>query len=575
MHNRAPAITPKEMHIFCTQKLPFSPHVAVFGYLIDATVLDVKNKPKENPRIQRSYAEIGESILRTMLQHINKLSREEDAIFDVFQPSLLFHKVMRLYCNERQWGQAEQLLRELEDLAQERPRVFVASRDAYTIVLSSYARRVKPREAEHILLSNMLKRRGIVPTRENFESCLNAWAVSGTRNSGQRAELLLLQMQDLYEQHGMTEFQPTVKTVSKAIAAWVNSKHPEAMARAESVLSTMYAVKAESMAEDGLSKTLADTHVLVSKLWSHSKKPEAPEKCRGCLELLRDKVSLDAVSPLTVQKLYAALIFSWAESKRRDIQSQVRSILVEMRRADPPVGFSGNSPNLSSPLYHALFYAYAKTGDVKSAEYLLKIMIRDHDQRGSLCPKSQVIANRIPPPKPDVKSFNCVLLAWSRSNRPDAANECLKLLDYMDKVEDELPLRKNIVTYNTVLATLATTNSASMAYRGHCRFLELIKSGLEPTRVTFVAALGLWTNIGTVAAVHRTEELVALLKKSKVKPDARIFDICMGTIKKSPLVGYAVEQKLEELRIAIGDAKPSRKARGRRRNTGDFNDRQD
>ena len=120
-----------------------------------------------------------------------------------------------------------------------------------------------------------------------------------------------------------------------------------------------------------------------------------------------------------------------------------------------PRGFQPNTM-----VYNTLLQAYANVGDASTAENILQSMITLHTSsmhgEGGGGPYQHV--------RPNIRTFNVVLNACSKSCGELAGARAMKLLDRLENMDDVGTPHPDIFSYNTVLA--AWSKSASVADGG-------------------------------------------------------------------------------------------------------------
>lgn len=468
-----------------------------------------------------------------------------------------FHKVMTLHCQANDVASAERLLRELERLNDISNGSIPLTADSYTIVLSGWTKRGAPREAEYVLNDMMnraarAKRHDLMPTKNNFESCLKSWVSASNVVSGQRAELLLLKMQELHEKRHDTK--PCVKSFSKVVAAWVSSRHQDASVRADAILQMMNEMDWSGETDiASFHKTMADTYLQVMKMWSWSGNPNAPEKCSELLLKLEDIVGFPNIKSVTLQRLYAALISAWARSRRPDIASRVHNIFAELETQRKTGGAFAEVGDFfwDSSVYHAVFQAYSTTGEGEKAETLLKGILKEYLENHTGLGSSSAL-----PMQADTKSFNSVLLAWSKSTDPDAANRAEKLFLQMLQLRssDHLDIKPDVVSYNAVLSAFSGTNNESRARRGAGYFRQMKSNpSCQPTTVTYTRAILLWSNIRTPEALEQAQTLLDEMNAGdrSIRPDTNTYKAFLLVLKKSGLPEYERTRRIEAIHLIM------------------------
>lgn len=456
-----------------------------------------------------------------------------------------FRKVMSLYCHADEISTAHRLLMRLEeweDKYPSSPTLFPIRDTNYKVVMNALAMTGRPRQAEQVLYQ--LLRRASSSTeryaalvrnpRSMMEALLNSWVVSCDIDAGIHTEELLAKMVELYETGLNTK--PSLSSFSKAIAAWANSKHDNAAQRADDLLRSMG--KADRTAENNQSgnarRTVAESHLIVMKLWSSTKDRTAPEKCRALLQLLDNSLGLANVPKLTLQKMFAALILAWARSDRPDGPANVQEIYMHMERHREPGGLfapiGGGSNNDQPPfrwhmdVHMALLRAFARMGEGVKAETLLKRMLVEYMTNTER--DSKHAADRLVNPM-NTTNFNEVLLAWSKykGDKREAARRAEKLFEHM--VSNGTGVRPDLVSYKALISTLGRVNDIETARRGEDYFNRMQQhDGILPDTVAYTLVIRLWSNVpGTPEALQKAGAWLDRMKVSdnSAQPDVKTY----------------------------------------------------
>ena len=135
--------------------------------------------------------------------------------------------------------------------------------------------------------------------------------------------------------------------------------------------------------------------------------------------------------------------------------------------------------------YTTVLKAYANAGDPESAQRLLMEMLREAVMNG----KEQV--------RPNIRSFNAVLSAWSKSSSPDAYDVAEELFRRVVELHENGVLKEppNTVCYNCLLTSLAKRSKhvSDPVAKAEALVEDLLRrlasnptdSSFEPTQVTF------------------------------------------------------------------------------------------
>jgi len=207
----------------------------------------------------------------------------------------------------------------------------------------------------------------LTPNGIVFNSCIDAWATSGS-NSGERAEALLHRMEVLSR---LDEYDVRPDTISfnTCIKAWCNSNRPDCALKAEDVL---------------------------AKLEKH---PEYPKRAGGTLKVRPNRLS------------YNTCINAWAKSQRPESAGRAESILSRMIQSFKSDAFSTITPD--SHTFSSVLNALAKSRNTRykatKCKSILMAMIELHENEGSR------------DTQPNIICFNTVLNACAFSAKADEA----------------------------------------------------------------------------------------------------------------------------------------------------------
>jgi hypothetical protein len=296
-------------------------------------------------------------------------------------------------------------------------------------------------------------------------------------------------------------------------------------------------------------QTVAETYLVAMRACSFENRNKiAVKKCVEYFSRLDTVLGIQNVEYDMLQFMYAALIYTWAQSTLPETEARVQELFLELdtqhkkRIADKEVLWKENpntkvddsDPYLSVDVYRALLHAFAKTGSGHKAEIVLKRMM--HEYLDLMDKTTDASSSRMV----DTKCFNSVLLAWSRSTEPDAAYQAEKLFRqmYQSQTSKHMNVRMDVVSYNAVLSAMAGSTDEQVARRGDLYFRQILES-TDPTcrasTVTYTKAMELWTNIGTKEALNRADELLNEMKTSDnrfIKPTKQTYKTYLEVLKK-------------------------------------------
>lgn len=560
------------------------PNVATYQTLVEGVTVEGSEGQKLG---QAVFAHsLLDRILERVATDLQSIHNDNIDPLEYSDLSRTFLKVMSCYCRANDISSAQELLTRLEEWQEEHKNneIFPVKDTNYTIVLNAWARAGRPREAEEVW-RRMLKRASgskedsailLRRIRYTLESLLNAWVTSCDRLAGQRAELLLVKMIELHDEarrsRTTVDTKPNITSFSKAVAAWANSRHNDAPQRADDLLRLMHDMDwtTEQAAAGNFQRTMASSYLIVMKMWSSSKDKRAPEKCRNLLLSLDGSLGLSNVEQITLQKMYAALIWAWARSGRPDAATNVQDIFLHMEKHREPGGlFATEGPfRWHADVHSALLRVYSRTGEGVKAETLLKRMMVEYinlerrGKRGLVNPMNTL-------------NFNEVLLAWSKSrDKAEGARRAEKLFLQMTEGTD---IKPDVVSYNALLSALSRSVNTETARRGERYFRQLQQKEStvgRPNSVTYTRAILLWSNIRTPEALDRAQALLAEMIASNdpsMQPDVKTYKAFLPILEKSEHLPDEVKRRrvkeIEQAMERLGYRKRAdEKAKERRRN---------
>jgi pentatricopeptide repeat protein len=466
-----------------------------------------------------------------------------------------FNKVMTAYVqHEKDVTSAERCLHHLQQLyilssdqSQSLSLTVRPQPETYSIVLAGWAKQGAARQAERVLQSMMeladkVQDISLMPTKTHFESCLNGWRNSkGQRIAGQRAELLLLKMDELHKELDL-DTQPCIKSIGKVLQCWVDSRHADAASRSEAILQLMreHYYFADGSSSDNSSsiddvKTLTEGYANVLRAWSLSGLPEAPEKTETLFRDLQEQVGEKNISSKVLEKCYNAMMTALTRSGRKGAAVAAQAIFDDMDRKCR----NGECDFLpGNQMYNSLLHGWARDGNGLRAEQVLEQMHRDYRAGNQNA-------------KPETRHFNSVMLAWSKSKDANASDRAENVFSLMNTLtaSGEFDLKPDVVSINALLSSLnaAGTHDVATARRGE-KYLHELKtlyaagdSSCRPNAVTYTKAILLWSNVQASESVERAQAMLnemhklVVLGSQTARPMALAYEAFIKVLQNSDL----------------------------------------
>ncbi|KAG7363111.1 PPR: pentatricopeptide repeat domain containing protein [Nitzschia inconspicua] len=384
-----------------------------------------------------------------------------------------------------------------------------------------------------------------------ISNVIRAWAKSDRMEAPEMAEGLLEMMKDLYN-NGWTDSGPNTKTYGVTMEAWYNSQRPEAAERIVSLLDDMKHSHLEQVDPDRVCYQYA-INALV-----HSKTEFGVEQA---YQLLQEMVALyksgnDNVGPTASN--FARVMSGYA---RQGKVENMEAVLEQLQDLYASSGDPDLQPN--DECWKAVVIAKSKSGSPAEAQGVLDELIDQalakddtflipsrgyfvdtlvgwtkHSDQAVAAKQSHKVLNRMmelgkhPDLRfllPDTKTFDKVILAWSRSRLDSAPDQ---IQDLMQRMES-LGLHPNLRSYTNLMVAWQRSFKDDKIHH-LLRILKVLKDDcnngklhLCPDRYAYgivIASLseedGYFEEIETLfdEMVERWEQ-----GNPKAKPDTRVF----------------------------------------------------
>ena len=288
------------------------------------------------------------------------------------------------------------------------------------------------------LLADGLNGKGSYPDTVTYTNAINAWAQSGDREAGNKAESLLRQCSQVQTELGVT---PNYMMYSAVINAWSKSRHPAAAKRVTALLQAMEDAYAQGDASVCPSVV---TYASVIDAWARSGGREAPQQAERLLENMKDLSAAGRADLAPNAIVYSTVINVWSKSTDRKAPDRAMSLLEEAitRKVENTV------------CYNAVLAAFARHGDSSRALSLLNDMKRCRPVQGSSV-------------EPNTVSYSTVLNALGKSPNggKEAADKAERILC---EVENEhrngnAQVRPNTILYTNAITAMANGRSTESA----------------------------------------------------------------------------------------------------------------
>ena len=218
------------------------------------------------------------------------------------------------------------------------------------------------------------------------------------------------------------------------------------------------------------------------------------------------------------RRVFESLISIWANSGLSVASKKTYAIYTEMRRRASE-GDKTMEPDLKT-CHQVLFALSGKHPEPVLAESMVRRM---YDE----------FKNNVSAVRPDNRTYNYALTAWSRLNHPESVHRVDLLFKEMQRLHKAGDITCDVVTFNIVLHCLATTSKREGAEQAEAllgRMNELANSGQEafrPTVVSYGCLINAWVRVLDMPRAEAV--LVAMFRefqagKTDLKPHSRHFE---------------------------------------------------
>jgi hypothetical protein len=434
-----------------------------------------------------------------LLDRFLKALMKEAAIIDDKKSLLkLVHTVMTSSVQAKNISRAEEWLKALEE-----PQSLIRPTSlTYSIVINAWSRIQVPQRAEATLYRMIFRKQtdnALIITKNYFHRCLDAWVHSKDKMAGERAEVLLLKMQDENNERRLEGGGPCIQSWFKVVCAWTNSNKSQrdAAPRAQRILELILQNEEFDWSHRENAKWVVETYLQVMRAWSFHGGNLGFERVGALVEALFNRVKAEEdVTNLTenvANRIFLHLVTSLVKSDFDDLADRLKILFLEI--ADRNLNVDWNTAN-----FNLVLNVYAKARDGPEAENILKKMLQL-----ALDGKDDCL--------PNTQSFNSVILAWSKSDdRTSACTRAEEIFILMKRVEGVTP---NVATYNALLSAMGGSGDLETATRGDRYFKELKRAyadtknpSFRPNNITYTKVISLWSNITSPEALERSDALL-------------------------------------------------------------------
>mmetsp|Transcript_22975 Transcript_22975/g.56610 ORF Transcript_22975/g.56610 Transcript_22975/m.56610 type:complete len:727 (-) Transcript_22975:1657-3837(-) len=326
---------------------------------------------------------------------------------------------------------------------------------AYGWLLEAWSKCSAPSaaEASERIFSKMKQLRGANVGAQQYSNAILAWTKQKGEENAEKANYLLLQMIDVYEASGYSEFaRPELIAFNGVITAWSRCRRID---KAEEVL--WLANDLGEICEDIYPDVVTFNSVLHAYI-RHRDRSKSLDRMLAMIDHMETK-SKEYPAMKPNEFTYNTLIKAWVQSNRKNALEEAEQVLYRMQEV------SGVLP--TNRLYNVVINALAKcrNPDARKAHSLLRQL--------------QALESYTP----DIITYTSVIECCSKSSDPHAAEIGLELLeeanDLYQGTGDEA-IMPNLLSY-TVAIRAVSTNPTPENVRIARELLERLVATYEET----------------------------------------------------------------------------------------------
>lgn len=382
-----------------------------------------------------------------------------------------------------------------------------------------------PAQKAESLLHRLGQSPGNYRSAKHFNAVMNAWADSGQRDAGKRAQNLFDLMNRFYIKHKNPDLRPNQRSYNTLLKAWAKSKTKGSAHQAEQILRYM---------EDSFWATIKphnhhhhhhhnhDNFLIPDRIsfttcinaWARSAAPDAAERAEEILNRMEHLAATLAASKNTstihirhkdIQPdviTFNSVIHAWANSPHPHASNRCERLLQRMELIHHKNNYPLRPDRIS---YNTVIHALANSGQKNSAPRAQHVLER----------MEAAYENGNHAAKPDIISFNSVMNAHAKSREPGSALHAERILLRLEQKYEQK--RHEHDSKNNEKNNI-----------------------IQPDTYSYNTVIGAWSNSGDANAALKAESLlrrmIALSAKrssSPVRPDVKTYNTVLAALARS------------------------------------------
>lgn len=530
--SNAPHVVEQLLHRLIQEQHAGNPHVQIIDTRTYNVVIDAWSKSREDGAAKRA-----EDILLGMEKQYaegNESVRPNRASFN---------NCIKAWVRNGSYSTAvaksEALINYMADLHHRDPKAFPPPcRRGYNLLLYAYAHSGLPDAGERanavlLEMQNNSNDEWIAPDINTYNLVIKTWGQGRAMGFESRAHAVFDQVLEQYQGTSSSDIIPNNETFNAILSCCIKSKETSAMNRIMDHLETM-----ETMFHQGNIEAKPDEITVNSVLTALARRGELEQ----VVQLQNRMEEVYGIHPDTVSN--NILIDGWSKSKRQEAPERALDILIHMEEQFKKGNRHVRPDNYSYTSVIDCFIKSNMPNAKRQAMSLLKRMKALHRDHGGKMPSTDC--------------YNAVLNSLASARNADSAELALSILTEMESTDDTIP-RPNRVTYNTCLKACRNGHT-EYAVRAQELLARMVTLGeddpaLVPDSYTYAAVINVW---GRSDSVDKAERVIGVMNQmissykatgsKKSKPNTHVFNAALNAC---AFTRYDINAKMDAFVITV------------------------
>jgi pentatricopeptide repeat protein len=365
---------------------------------------------------------------------------------------------------------------------------------AYSILINAWSKSKKadsPAQARSVLQELIdMHFNGYIeegPDVVAYTSVIDTYA---SRGDPQGASDILKMMEDDFEA-GNKDAKPNTHTYNTLIHAWSKSGKDDSPAQARSILQKLISNNSSGYLNEG-----PDVITYSSVINAYAIRGDI-DGATDVLEMMEADFESGNTDAKPNIRTYGILIHAWSKSGQVHAPHEAKNILDRVIDLHSK-GDLKEAPN--TIIFGAVMDAYAEQGDTQGASDILKMMEDDFESGNKGA-------------KPDIRAYNTLIHAWSKSGQVHAPHEAKNILDRVIDLHSKGDLKEapNTIIFGAVMDAYAEQGDTQGASEVNDMMKNAFKAGNtngRPNSQTYTILIKAWGKSSKKNAPEEVEKIL-------------------------------------------------------------------